>query len=126
MSAELRRLILSAESHRKDRDWELMILDLREAAALAATPAQPTEVERWGPIETAPKDGTVVLLGRHMGNFGFVRGYGHFDGKPGVFLSGWISTGFDPVMSNLGLAHPTHWAPLPTPPALSTEGGGNG
>lgn len=33
---ELRRLILSAEAHRKDRDWELMILDLREAAALAA------------------------------------------------------------------------------------------
>lgn len=33
---ELRRLILSAEAHRKDRDWELMILDLREAATLSA------------------------------------------------------------------------------------------
>lgn len=30
------QLVLSAESHRKDRDWESMIVDLREAAELAA------------------------------------------------------------------------------------------
>lgn len=68
---------------------------------------------KWQPIETAPKDGTVILLGRHMENFGFIKGYGYFAGEPDTFVSGWISTGFDPVMSNLGLAAPTHWMPLP-------------
>jgi hypothetical protein len=73
-------------------------------------------VDGWQPIETAPKDETVIILGRRMHDFGFIRGYGYFEGKPGSFLSGWITTGFDPVMSNLGLAAPTHWMPLPKPP----------
>lgn len=70
----------------------------------------------WQPIETAPKDGTTVIIGRDMGDFGFVRGYGRFDGKDGSFLSGWISHGFSEYHGNLGLAHPTHWMPLPEPP----------
>lgn len=75
----------------------------------------------WQPIETAPRNGTVVLLGREMEGFGFVRGYGHFEGRPGAFLSGWISHGFDPVVSNLGLASPTKWMPLPPPPVHHEE-----
>lgn len=70
----------------------------------------------WRPIESAPKDGTLVIIGRHMDGFGFVKGYGRFEGSPGAFCSGWISCGFDAVTGNLGLAHPTHWMPLPPPP----------
>ena len=83
--------------------------------------AQP--MSEWQPIETAPKDGVVVILGRWMDEFGFVHGYGHFEGRPSAFVSGWITHGFDPVMSNLGLASPTHWMPLPPPPEAERHHG---
>ncbi|AZW31527.1 hypothetical protein L506_2297 [Bordetella bronchiseptica GA96-01] len=70
----------------------------------------------WMPIDSAPKDGTTVILGRDMDTFGFIRGYGHFAGTEGAFVSGWISKGFCEVSGNLGLANPTHWQPLPAAP----------
>lgn len=80
--------------------------------------------DRWQPIETAPRDGTTIIVGRDMGDFGFIRGYARFEGAPGSFLSGWVSNGFSEINSNLGLAHPTLWQPLPEPPqAASVERG---
>lgn len=70
----------------------------------------------WMPIETAPRDGTTIIVGRDMGNFGFVRGYAHYAGTPGSFVSGWISRGFTDPPGELGLAHPDLWMPLPSPP----------
>jgi Protein of unknown function (DUF551) len=60
----------------------------------------------WQPIETAPKDGTAILLcvGRWMT-------VGHWHRVAG----GWSSNG--PVYSPYGLdEQPTHWQPLPEPP----------
>lgn len=37
-------------------------------------------------------------------------------GREGDFVSGWISIGFTDPPGNLGLAHPTHWQPLPAAP----------
>lgn len=74
-------------------------------------------LELWRPIATAPKDGTTVIVGRDMGDFGFVRGHARFEGRDGAFASGWISHGFSEHLGNLGLAHPTHWMPLPAAPA---------
>lgn len=75
------------------------------------------EARQWQPIETAPKDGTTVIVGRNMGDFfGFVRGTGWFEGDPKSFMSGWVSRGFTDPPGELGLAHPTHWMPLPTTP----------
>lgn len=79
-------------------------------SGMAAAPQQ------WQPIETAPKDGQTIIVGRDMGSFGFVRGYAYFEGVPGAFVSGWISNGFTDPPGNLGLAHPSHWMPLPTRP----------
>ena len=69
-----------------------------------------SSASEWRPIETAPKDGNTILIARHMDSFGWIRGYARWDGD-------WISCGFDAVLSNLGLAHPTHWMPLPSPPS---------
>jgi len=63
--------------------------------------------ENWQPIETAPKDGTYVL----------VYGYrSHVDGSVMHVVrwtkgDGWAADGDD-----LGEQKPTHWMPLPPPP----------
>lgn len=59
--------------------------------------------EEWRPIETAPKDGTPILLYRR----------GQYTGYYGGADSGWrfndpLKTGMWPL--------PTHWHPLPPPP----------
>ena len=73
---------------------------------------------KWLPIESAPRDGTTIIVGRDMGDFGFVRGTAYFKGSPGAFVSGWIARGFTDPPGELGLAHPTHWMPLPEPPEV--------
>ncbi len=64
----------------------------------------------WMPIETAPKDETEILL--HDGK---QHGIGYFSFPAGVIEWGhWYGT----------RAHrPTHWQPLPKPPANPHEGG---
>lgn len=68
----------------------------------------------WQDIATAPKDGTEVMLFREMEPWR-VMGHGAWfqHGKVG----GWIARGFHEPPGELGLAHPTHWMPLPDPPA---------
>ncbi len=83
--------------------------------ALAQAPIAQPQAAGWRPIETAPRDGTMVIVARHMGDFGWILGRATWVGGNG-FVSGWVSHGFDPVMGELGLAHPTHWQPLPEPP----------
>ena len=78
--------------------------------------------DKWQPIETAPKDGTVVLLykpdERMVGEYMLAGYWGQWpgindcwiacDGKPQGYLSGVTGT---------YQGHPTHWMPLPNPPA---------
>lgn len=64
------------------------------------------EARQWQPIETAPKDGTPVLVydANWCGNMG-----------PRVTPAGWApytdGGGYWP-----GVTEPTHWQPLPAPP----------
>lgn len=81
-------------------------------AALAAAPPAPSP---WRPISEAPRDGTLIIVGRNMGNFGFVRGTAYYENS-GNGIEGWIARGFSEPPGELGLAHPTHWMPLPQPP----------
>lgn len=66
-------------------------------------------MSEWQPIETAPRDGTDVLL--------------YLDGRmpcvAGYFRDGWYS--FDAPEKALGFFAPTHWMPLPSPPLPTQE-----
>ncbi len=69
----------------------------------------------WQPIETAPTDGTHVLLAYYWA--GERRHYiaeGWFDNR--VIIDGWHRHGDSSVRA-------THWMPLPAPPASQTPEG---
>lgn len=72
----------------------------------------------WQPIDTAPKDGTKILVARHMGDFGWVIGESYYFDHNGI--DGWVSRGRG-IFGELGLAAPTHWAEwqdsTPAPPS---------
>lgn len=88
-------------------------------AAIRAMPASGRDA--WQPIDAAPKDGTTIIIGRWMDPWGFVRGLGYYVSHRGI--EGWIAhSPFSDPPGVLGLATPTHWMPLPSPPAKSQEG----
>ena len=76
----------------------------------------------WQPIETAPKDGTVILGVRFLSYLGDGEvfpdgGTIQWEGGPErVFKVGWAYTGHLVRMIPPEDA-PTHWIPLPAPPA---------
>jgi len=114
--------------------------DVTEAnfkALIADTLAAPQpEPVAWMPIETAPKDGTKVLLAKYdwssdTGDAAF----GSADWKQRVFdetrrkySSWWCCEGrwserwgnWNDGIEPCGLAGPTHWMPLPAPPQEPT------
>jgi hypothetical protein len=80
------------------------------------------EAERaWQPIETAPKDGTWVLLG------GGVWGDDWADDAPRVMSAryeknvGWLVCAAEAGYSLFPYVAPTHWQPLPAGPAAAPE-----
>ena len=62
----------------------------------------------WQPIETAPRDGTHVLI--------YVPGW--INGSEARYLDdeGWWLANNDPTDHWGEQQHPTHWMPLPNPP----------
>jgi hypothetical protein len=72
----------------------------------------------WSPIETAPKDGTQVLV--YGEAFGEV--YGRFDENPIITVAEWSFASWLAVATDAYSVtiKPTHWAPLPKlPPSVS-------
>lgn len=70
-------------------------------AALSASPQ-----DGWKTIDSAPKDGTGILA--------YVDGFGM-----GQFVLFWLDGYWREGASLMGLkTQPTHWQPLPAPPAL--------
>lgn len=61
----------------------------------------------WQPIETAPKDGTMILAYEHDG----LPIYRDTKWQDGGWLWAEIIDGYDAGWS------PSHWMPLPAPPA---------
>ena len=74
--------------------------------------------EAWRPIGTAPRDGQAVLIwcpNEYEGNGGpHVAAYMDWPDHPGWY-------------SHVSAQHsPSHWMPLPEPPAAQAEKGGDG
>lgn len=116
------------DDERTDRFTQFTVSceDMR-ALVNAGTYFRPTDAcMEWQPIETAPKDGTPLLLvspDGHLG-VGFIfaevydgldltsdpaawTGQKEYERKPSVWLG------------RFGAAEATHWMPLPAPPILS-------
>ncbi len=109
------------------REWYALSEDIRTAAVELAGPLRPMthietllaigraiagerERDRWQPIETAPRDGTRILL--RLSN--------------GEVFSGWGTeeAGFQKFHADgtdIGWLNPRHWQPLPSPPSGGDE-----
>ncbi len=76
-----------------------------------------SEMEKgWQPIETAPKDGSPLLLYRPWDDKTMARDSGY----PGAIWhsGGWGKSAFpgDTFRGEATYGKPTHWMPLPPPP----------
>lgn len=79
-------------------------------------------MSEWQPIETAPKDKTLLLYGRQVGGSkddlagwdGNIVASGYWDGIDGS----WCVTGSTWRGPFIG---PTHWMPLPEPPPAPSQ-----
>lgn len=91
---------------------DLAACDLEAAASIIC---HNIEMPKWRPIETAPKDGTDILLGcatwkrPELGQWSVETAAWFTDG--GGYEDGEVANGPDEVDS------PTHWQPLPANPA---------
>lgn len=96
-------------------------------AMLASAPTPPAssagEVEGWRPIETAPRDGTWLLLW-----LPYAGGYGQCHIAPGRWAKDHYRKTFSWFINGNGMRRPTHWRPLPAPPvaALASDAGREG
>jgi hypothetical protein len=91
--------------------------DKAEAAWLAWQAAT-RAAQQWRPIETAPKDGTYIMLANHhgvwIGHYAPVADSGYVFDQPwrSVMLNHWHIK----KKSSEQYAPPTHWMPLPAAP----------
>jgi hypothetical protein len=70
-------------------------------------------VSRWQPIESAPKDGTAVLI--------FVPDMGNWPDRPTIvtaFWNGGLGWCDNAMVGCQTYGRPTHWMPLPAPPRM--------
>lgn len=95
-----------------------------QAAMLAAAPARVLSEEAWQPIATAPKDGTRVLgyVVHEPDDYSAER----FER---ICLIEWLDAVDGPFGRVAGwqaewIGSPTHWQPLPKPPALAVLSAG--
>lgn len=86
-------------------------------AALSASPVD--RIDGWEPIETAPKDGSKILLWPTDGSH-------HNHCEPQTTIAYWISDGRGYWRGWNMCRRPTHWMPLPAaplPPGADIAGG---
>jgi len=83
------------------------------------------EALEWKPIETAPKDGTIVLLAGHK----YGKSCNPMWSGAGLCCRGeWVGLNTeDDIKDFIGsFGYATHWQPLPEPPKSQIKGQDNG
>ena len=89
--------------------------DVAKAALTAALAVDGVALQGWQPIESAPKDGTwVILYDAEQYHPVHVRNWRTAETN-GRLISGW----WDEYSQYRPSFRPTHWKPLPHPPAAS-------
>jgi len=117
MTTEYRRaledakLIVSAEKDRFIRDTTVVPLDMIRAIQAQLDDAiKESPADEWLPIETAPRDGTHILL---VGD----------EDNPSTVVIGWQHAEDEVTPKCFDCSYgnwwPTHWMPLPPPPQPS-------
>lgn len=80
-------------------------------------------MSEWQPIETAPRDGTEVLVGKDIATVWIVRNARWVNANDWVppendEVDGWWAYRNSVTQELLeGIFEPTHWIPMPQPPA---------
>lgn len=96
------------------------------AAMLSAAPAPPaSEPEGWRDIESAPKDGTRVLLWSSTSGgvwWGYWAVHGANWQPTDTGEDGWTSGAVNYSAELVVYIDPTHWRPLPAPPLQEAAG----
>ena len=84
------------------------------------SPAQ----DGWQPIETAPRDGTVILLAQGSPWFSVAAGrWWPENPDEGERYPWWVADDCnDDLVNGWQKDCPTHWRPLPAPPSTEMEG----
>jgi hypothetical protein len=91
----------------------------KERATMAETIIGTTNVNGWLPIESAPKDGTEILLlrrdvGRQLMCVG--KWAANFHGSGWYRDKGWMMTGYQGLAHDAVSPPPELWMPLPPSP----------
>lgn len=96
--------------------WRQNLRSVREQIAALRSP------QEWLPIDSAPKDGSWVSLlsgeGRDVGAWRDTR-YCMIGAPQGSYGPGWVDQ--NNCLPISGEFEPTHWQPLPPPPAGEKE-----
>jgi hypothetical protein len=78
--------------------------------------AESIEMTEWQPIETAPKDGTAILIWPANASF-----YGDEATSYVVRWHDWKEAWIEASGEEYAAFYPTHWMPLPAPPKKGDE-----
>jgi hypothetical protein len=118
--SDLARALIE-DPHERDQYAWFAIKAYRAMIAAAPQPA-PAAEKGWRPIETAPKDGSLILTWCVHVNAEFCDD-AVAEGYAGPVIAKWIDhNGGGWTWHGLAGTH-THWQPLPEPPSLSEERG---
>ena len=91
-----------------DDEWDKVVEKFQVVSADLAPNTQGGETMKWQPIETAPKDGTTVLVYEGYYKSGDLIHTAQYSARQWVVLDG--------MEGDFMLEDPTHWMPLPEPP----------
>jgi hypothetical protein len=97
--------------------YDAEIQPLRSAIAVALSTTAAQAEARWRPIETAPKDETIILVGNFRNAWSFFQHVVYWnDTDLGTPEHPWRITDTD---QGIHKDYPTHWQPLPAPPSAA-------